>query len=84
MGMTSALKFRQIVDLVERLVAIELLAAAEGLEYRRPLRAGPKIEAAHAKVRSISSRLTTDRPLGRDIELVAEAIRGRLFLSILD
>src|SRR5438132_13780583 len=36
MGMTSALKLRAIVDLAENLLAIELLAAAEGLEHRRP------------------------------------------------
>src|SRR6266571_4400151 len=40
MGMTSALKLRSIVDLAENLFAIELLAGAEALEYRRPLRAG--------------------------------------------
>src|SRR6266571_3867719 len=40
MGMTSALKLRAIVDLAENLFAIELLAGAEALEYRRPLRAG--------------------------------------------
>src|SRR5206468_2834807 len=39
MGMTSALKLRSIVDLAENLLAIELLAAAEGLEHRRPLEA---------------------------------------------
>src|SRR5213596_433255 len=40
MGMTSALKLRSIVDLAENLLAIELLTAAEGLEHRRPLKAG--------------------------------------------
>jgi histidine ammonia-lyase len=38
MGMTSALKLRSIVDLAENLLAIELLAAAQGLEHRRPLK----------------------------------------------
>src|SRR3989454_2107527 len=42
MGMTSALKLRAIVDLAESLLAIELLAAAQGLEYRRPLKAGDR------------------------------------------
>src|SRR5437899_7268947 len=43
-GMTSALKLRSIVDLADNLLAIELLAAAEGLEHRRPLRAGKGVE----------------------------------------
>src|SRR6266704_3529824 len=46
MGMTSALKLRSIVDLAENLFAIELLAGAEALEYRRPLRAGKGVERA--------------------------------------
>ena len=37
MGMTAALKLRTIVENAENVLAIELLAAAEGLEYRRPL-----------------------------------------------
>src|SRR5436305_13023180 len=52
MGMTSALKFRTIVDLAENLLAIELLAGAEGLEYRRPLKAGVGVERAFEVVRS--------------------------------
>src|SRR5881227_468442 len=75
MGMTSALKFRAIVDLAESLFAIELLAAAEGLEYRRPLKAGRGVERAFAALRKIAPQLTQDRALAGDIARVAEAIR---------
>ncbi len=75
MGMTSALKLRAIVDLAENLLAIELLAAAEGLEHRRPLKAGVGVERAFAAVRKIASPLTEDRALSGDIASVAEAIR---------
>jgi histidine ammonia-lyase len=75
MGMTSALKLRSIVDLAESLVAIELLAAAQGLEHRRPLKAGRGVERALAAVRKISPPLTHDRALSGDIARVAEAIR---------
>src|SRR5437867_1598765 len=51
MGMTSALKLRSIVDLAENLLAIELLTAAEGLQHRRPLKAGAGVEMAVAVVR---------------------------------
>src|SRR5213592_5015879 len=54
MGMTGALKLRTIVDLAENLLAIELLAAAEGLEHRRPLKAGVGVERAFATVRKIA------------------------------
>src|SRR6058998_1100438 len=75
MGMTSALKLRAIVDLAENLLAIELLAAAEGLEHRRPLKAGRGVERAFAAVRKVAPPLTHDRALSGDIARVAEAIR---------
>ncbi len=75
MGMTGALKFRAIIDLAENLVAIELLAGAEGLEQRRPLKGGVGVERAFAAVRKIARPLTQDRPLSDDIAGAAEAIR---------
>jgi histidine ammonia-lyase len=75
MGMTSALKFRAVVDLAENLFAVELLAAAEGLEHRRPLKAGTGVERAFAVLRKIAPPLTQDRPLSGDIARVAEALR---------
>src|SRR5207253_7920036 len=75
MGMTSALKLRAIVDLAENLLAIELLAAAEGLEHRRPLKSGVGVEHAFLAVRKIAPPLTEDRALSGDIASVAEAIR---------
>jgi len=75
MGMTSALKLRSIVDLAENLLAIELLAAAEGLEHRRPLKSGAGVERAFDTVRKFSPPLTHDRPLANDIARVAEAVR---------
>ena len=75
MGMTSALKLRAIVELAENVLAIELLAAAEGLEHRRPLKAGRGVERAFAAVRKIAPPLTQDRMLSGDIAHVAEAIR---------
>jgi histidine ammonia-lyase len=81
MGMTSALKLRSIVDLAENLLTIELLAAAQGLEYRRPLKAGRGVERAFAAVRKLSPPLTGDRVLSGDIARVAEAIRRGAFDS---
>jgi histidine ammonia-lyase len=81
MGMTSALKLRSIVDLAENLLAIELLTAAEGLEHRRPLKAGVGVERAFAALRKIAPPLMQDRPLSGDIACVAEAIRQGKFDS---
>jgi histidine ammonia-lyase len=75
MGMTAALKLRRVVENVERVVAIELLAAAEGLEHRAPLKPGRGVLVAHERVRQHAARLTRDRPLSDDIERVARALR---------
>jgi len=79
MGMTSALKLRSIVDLAENSFAIELLAGAEALEHRRPLRAGKGVERAFELVREVAAPLTQDRPLSGDIARVAEKIRAGAF-----
>jgi len=75
MGMTGALKLRAIVDLAENLAAIELLAGAEALEHRRPLKAGVGVERAFTTLRKTAPPLTQDRSLSGDITRVAEAIR---------
>src|SRR5438067_5610400 len=75
MGMTAALKLRYIVERIERVVAIELLAAAEGLEHRAPLLPGRGARRAYDALRAHAPRLTRDRPLAPDIERVAEALR---------
>ena len=79
MGMTGALKLRAIVDLAENLFAIELLAAAEALEHRHPLKSGKGVEAAFKLVRTVAPALKTDRPLSGDIAKVAEQIRAGKF-----
>ena len=79
MGMTGALKLRQIVDNAERITAIELMCAAQALEFRRPLKSSPEIESAHAKVRSVVRRLGEDRVLSTDIDALAGAVRAGAF-----
>ncbi len=63
------------------MIAIELLAAAEGLEHRRPLKAGVGVERAFVILRSIAPPVTQDRALSADIARVAVAIREGAFDS---
>ncbi|MDT4896688.1 MAG: histidine ammonia-lyase [Acidobacteriota bacterium] len=79
MGMTAATKLRAIVENAEHAVAIELIAAAEGLEYRQPLQPGRGVRRAYEIVREIVPRLTRDRALSADIQQIAEAIRRGRF-----
>src|SRR5438552_10472051 len=81
MGMTAATKLRSIVDNAEHVTAIELLAAAEGIEFRRPLKGGVGVERAYECVRAISPAVDADRSLSSDIERVATAIRSGAFDS---
>ena len=86
MGMTSALKFRKIVENVERGLAIELMAAAEGLEYRKPLKSSPGVERALGTLRIslVIPRVHQDRYIAPDIELIAKVIRRGRFDSGLE
>ena len=84
MGMTSALKFRQIVENVELGLAVELLAAAEGLEFRKPLKPGVGALKGYEMVRSLCPPVLQDRPLSRDFEALASAIQSRRFESGLE
>jgi histidine ammonia-lyase len=79
MGMSAAWKAGRILANAERIVAIELLAGAQGLEYLRPLKAGRGVERLHAAVRRDAAALTGDRPLTGDIERVASGIREGKF-----
>ncbi|MGZ8843574.1 MAG: histidine ammonia-lyase [Pyrinomonadaceae bacterium] len=75
MGMTAAVKFRAIVELAEMVTAIELITAAEGLEYRAPLQPGRGVRQAYEIVRRHVARLTSDRVMSREIESLAEVLR---------
>lgn len=79
MGMTGAVKLRRILDNVRRVLAVELITGAEGLERHRPLTSGAGAEEAVRRVRRHVAPLTDDRPLSGDIESIAEAIKAGEF-----
>ena len=81
MGATSARKARRALERVTDVVAIELLCAAEALEYQRPLRSGAGVEAAFATVRNAVPRRAGDRPPAPDIRALGQLIRDGRFLS---
>jgi histidine ammonia-lyase len=84
MGNAAGLKAWQVLSNSERALAIELLAGAQGVEFLAPLEPGAGVRATHAFVRSLSPRLGDDRPLSRDIEAVAEAIRDRSLIAAVE
>jgi histidine ammonia-lyase len=83
MGNGAGLKALQVVANAERVLAIELLAGAQAVEFLAPLEPGVGVRAARAFVRTLSERVREDRSLSADIELVAGAIRdGRLVVAV--
>lgn len=72
-------KLRTILDNVETILAIELLAASAGLDFLRPLRTSPTLEELHARVRSEIPPHTGDRRLDRDIEKLRMLMGERAF-----
>jgi len=64
-------------------MAIELLAACQGIDLLAPLRTGAEAQKAHDLVRSVSPRLDTDRSLATDIAAVGKLIADAAFQRLL-
>lgn len=74
MAMGAAIKLVRILHNVRHVIAIELMCAAQGIEFRRPLRGGVGVERTYAAVRARIAPLTADRVIGPDIESLAEGV----------
>jgi histidine ammonia-lyase len=83
MGMGSALKLKQIVSNCEHIFAIELLCAAQGVDFHRPLRAGVGSRRALALIRRRVPKLEQDRVLAPDIECVRALVASGALAEIL-
>jgi len=75
MGGWAARKALSVVENVEHILAIELLAACQALEFMRPLRSTAPLEAVHALVRSVVAPYDTDRFMQPDIEAAHALIK---------
>jgi histidine ammonia-lyase len=75
MGPIAARQARSVVANVRRILAIEALAAAQAIEFHRPLRTSAALEAVHAELRAVVPKYDTDRIMGPEIEAVAELVR---------
>jgi histidine ammonia-lyase len=79
MAMGAATKLRRSVRNLRHVIAIELMCAAEGLEYRRPLRSSVALEGAHARIRMLVPKSTGDRVPSGDMIALAEALAAGVF-----
>lgn len=74
MAMAAAWKLRRVIRNVRYVLSIELMCAAQGLDYRAPLKPGRGVGRAHAAVRRRVAMLESDRTLSDDLERLAKAI----------
>ncbi|NHF58470.1 histidine ammonia-lyase [Flavobacteriaceae bacterium TP-CH-4] len=84
MGSISGRKALRVLDNVEKILAIELLTAAQAFEYRKPLKSGIFLEEVHLEVRKKVSFADKDRVFADDIEKGIQMIRGQVLLDIID
>jgi histidine ammonia-lyase len=76
MGAHGAWKLTRVVTNVRRVLAVEVLCAARGLDLRLPLLPGPAIAAAHRAVRAVVPPVEGDRALYRDIAALDELLQN--------
>jgi histidine ammonia-lyase len=76
MGATAATKLLEIVKNAETVVAIELMSAAQALDFIHPLKAGEGIEAAHSEFRKYISFAESDRLFHDDIQVALQVLRS--------
>jgi histidine ammonia-lyase len=82
MGATSAHKLLRVLEQTQQVVAIELMCAAQLLDFRLPLQPGIGVQQAQAIVRSYVAKLEEDRTLAPDINKLTQAVREGVFAML--
>ncbi len=75
MGSISALKLLDVMQNVEHVLAVELLTAAQALDFREPLRPGRGVEAAHKALRGVVAHAHRDYEVRNDLDRCAALLR---------
>ncbi len=75
MGSIGARKLLRVIGNLEHILGIELLCAAQALDFQRPLRSGEAVESFHARVREVVAHATEDRIFGEDIAQCTALVR---------
>ncbi len=79
MATFAARRLHEMLDNVAHVVAIELLAAAQGVEFHRPQKSSPVIEQVIKSLREVSPALVEDRSMSADVSRVAALIDQGVF-----
>jgi histidine ammonia-lyase len=84
MATGAALRLGEMAENLATILAIELLAAAQGLEFHRPLTSSAPLESAHRLVRSVAAPWDRDRIMAPDMQAVKEMVQEGVFGALLD
>ena len=84
MGSISGRKTLQVLNNVEKILAIELLTAAQAFEYRKPLKSGVLLDEVHRFVRTKVPFAKEDRVFAKDIEIGIEIIRSTMAIQTVE
>ena len=84
MSMTAALKASRALELAQRVIAVELVAACQAIDLLAPLATSPPLARVHAAIRRAVPTLDDDRPPAPDIEAVATLVDSGAFVDICD
>jgi histidine ammonia-lyase len=84
MAFTSALKTSQILNNAWYVLAIELMAGAQAVEFKKPLKLGKGTQAAYDVIRKYVAKMDEDRPVQYDINKLAEVIRSGELLGAVE
>mgnify|MGYP001816583184 CR=1 FL=1 len=79
MATFAARRLHTMLDNVDNIVAIELLAGAQGLEFHHPTKSSPPLEQVLGMIRDVSAAYTEDRALAKDVTRVAAMIDAGMF-----
>ncbi len=84
MAFTAALKTAQILKNAWYVVAIELLAGAQAVEFRKPLKPGKGTQVAYDVIRKHVKKMEEDRPVQYDINRLTEVVRSGELLEAVE
>jgi len=84
MGSISGRKALNVIENVEKILAIELLTAAQAFEYRKPMKSGVLLDKVHKEVRKRVSFAKKDRVFANDIELGIEMIKDHTIIKVIN
>ncbi len=84
MGSISGRKALQVIENVAKILAIELLTAAQAFEFRKPLKSGIFLDEIHKEIRKKVAFAAKDRVFADDIEIGIQMIKEKVIMEVIE